>query len=1030
MTRATGRAGTASRFFRMAVRRVGVGLLLLLGLGVAAPSAARELAFDHFIHTRLDARDGLSAQANAIIQTPDGYMWFGTPDGLYRFDGRSFERVPLARSRGFSTASVIEAIISRRGELWLSLGQNSGVAVLRNGVIHQTGMPQPPPQVTHLAEGADGAIWAASSGREKRLYRFAGGRWAQMDLRLAMPSGGVADLAVDRHGTLWASLSDAGKGKLAYLRAGSDRFETAGDRIGLGRLTLDGEGGLWLSDQFGTRKLREPSGRPPRQPVSYPPVPGILFPKIRFDRNGNIWGSSLSGGVFLIANAQNAVGVGTPPMTFDNDDRIGTVATIDVFPDREGNIWVSSSEALHRFHPANAVPVPGIASRPSAPQRLAAAKDGSVYLFSLGNLYRIKPHQPPELHVSGLGDNAVLCAARSGGVWLMQNERTILFGEGEGHTLPPLPPAQIPILCEEDGFGRLWALSRDRVSWYRDGRWHQGFPGLERIDLWDAATDAAGALILGVRGNQLLRVDETEATPLHTIWPGAISSMRSTRLGLLVSHTGGLWRAADKDGPAANLPVSSLAKRRDFDVDNDYLWSFGVNGLERIPLADIARSWGKDRLPRPALLFDWSEGLPVGKQEAGYRGRQMVAGSDGRIWLLTRAGPFVIDSRNIIRNTIAPRIVVSSLWADGHSHDPLAKALRLPGGTRSVRIGYGALSYSVPDRVQFKYRLVGTGDEWISAGNRHEVTFGNLGPGDYRFEVLGANEDGLWTEKPGVLRFTVAPTFLQSTGFKVAVALLLLGAVVFAYRWRTYILTTRVRNAMSERHAERERIARELHDTLLQSVQGLILRFQLLVDRLPADHPSRQELHTTLDQADEVLAESRQRVLDLRAKQPRSDLRSVIAAVAQRQLPASRFETEIRVEGTVVPVEPTVFNGFIDVASESLFNILRHAQARKVRVDIRYTAAFLEMEIADDGVGLDMDRVSTAITRGHFGLVGMKERVAHIGGKLKIESAPGKGVTLTVRVPSSIAYGEKSDQTSQARGGWPWFVRRARERAN
>lgn len=1030
MMRGEGLAGTASRFFPRWRGCGCAGLLLLVGLGLAAPSAAGELSFHHFIHTRLDASAGLSAQANAIIQTPDGYMWFGTPDGLYRFDGKSFERVPIARSRAFSSAAIIKTIITRRGEMWLSLGENSGVAVLRNGVIHQTGMPQPPPQVTHLAEDANGAIWAASSGREKRLYRFADGRWAQMDVRLAMPAGAVADLAFDWHGMLWASLSDAGVGKLAYLRAGSDRFETAGDRVGLGRLALDGDGGLWLSDQFGTRKLREPSGRLPRQPVSYPPVPGIHFPKIRFDRNGNIWGSSLSGGIFLIPDGERGAGVGTPPRTFGDNDRIGTVATLDVFPDREGNIWISSSETLHRFHPANAVRVPGIASRPSAPQRLAAARDGSVYLFSLGSLYRIMPNQPPRLVEAGLGDNAVLCAARSGGVWFMQNERAILFTDDERHMLPPLPPGQTPILCEEDGFGRLWALSRDRVTWFRDAQWQVGFSGLERVDIWDAATDAAGALILSVKGNQLLRVDETGTTPLQTTWPGAISSMRSTPLGLLVSYTGGLWRAADKDHTAANLPVGALAKRRDVDVDNDFLWSFGVNGLERFQLNDIARSWGKGRLPRAGLLFDWSEGLPVGKQDIGYRGRQIVAGSDGRIWVLTRAGPYVVDSRSIIRNTIPPRIVVTSLWADGHSHDPADTALRLPGGTRSVRIGYGALSYSVPDRVQFKYRLIGTGDEWTSAGNRHEVTFGNLGPGDYRFEVLGANEDGLWTDKPGVLRFTVVPTFLQSTGFKVAVALLLLGAAGFAYRWRTYVLTTRVRNAMSERHAERDRIARELHDTLLQSVQGLILRFQLLVDRLPADHPSRQELHTTLDLADEVLAESRQRVLDLRAKQPRSDLRSVIAAVAQRQLPASRFETKIHVEGTVVAVEPTVFNGLIDVASESLFNILRHAQARKVRVDIRYNAAFLEMEIADDGVGLDMDRVSTAITRGHFGLVGMKERVAHIGGKLRIESAPTEGVTLTARVPSSIAYGEKSDQTPRTRGGWPWFVRRARECAN
>ncbi len=285
-----------------------------------------------------------------------------------------------------------------------------------------------------------------------------------------------------------------------------------------------------------------------------------------------------------------------------------------------------------------------------------------------------------------------------------------------------------------------------------------------------------------------------------------------------------------------------LAKRRDFDVDQADLWAFGVSGVERIAVSDLEK--GLEQRPRASIGdgVRLSEGLAVGKQETGFRGRQIVAGSDGRIWLLTRAGPYVIDSRNIIRNTIPPPLMVRALWANERSVSIGTGVLELPAGTRSVRIAYSALSYSMPDRVQFKYRLVGMDDQWINAGNRHEVTLGNLGPGNYRFEVMGANEDGVWNARSASMAFRVAPTFVQSIWFKLGVVLLLLAAAVIAYQWRTHTLTTRIRNALSERSSERDRIARELHDTLLQSVQALILRFQLLVDRLPDQHPSRRDL--------------------------------------------------------------------------------------------------------------------------------------------------------------------------------------------
>lgn len=1002
-------------------------LFALTPNATTASTIENSIGFEHFIHTTLEAKHGLPAQANSIVQTPDGYMWFGTPDGLYRYDGQTFNRIPVKRAGAFAEVAIIDSIVTRRGELWLGAGQNAGVVALRGGFLHQTGMKSPPPQITHLIEATDGAIWAASSGSSKRLYRYANNAWQQLDVKLAMPLGAVADLETDRRGTIWVSLASAAGGKLAFLKTGSTKFETADDRIGLGRLTIDQNGGLWVSDNFGTRLLRDPSGARPVQAIAYPPVPNVGFPRIRFDKKGNIWGSSLSGGMFMIPDAANPGNSGKAPISFTRDNRIETLVTLDVFPDREGNIWISSSEALHRFHPANAVPISGVASHPSSPQRLAAASDGSVYLLSLGQLYQMKPNSAPQRVASGLAGNAAICAARSGGVWYLDGAQAIHFRGQTRQSLPANSARDIPILCEEDGYGRLWSLSKGAVSWFRHGRWHQGFPGLGPIDIWDAATDADGALMLSMGASRLLRIDDSKATQMPAKWTGSISSMRTTRLGLLLSDSSGLWRSGIDGLPASSITARPLAKARDFDVDQKNLWVFGLTGVKQLPLAEIGNSWGKTLHQAPSLVIDWSEGLPVGKQDHNFRGRQIVAGSDGRVWVLTRSGPYVIDSRNIIRNVMPPTLVITTVSGDGRNPVTLDDRQTLQGGTRSVRIAYSALSYSLPERVQFKYRLIGMSDKWTFAGNRRDVTFDNLGPGDYRFEVAGANEDGVWNDRPASISFTIAPTFLQSPQVKLIAAILALAAIVAAYHWRTYILTTRVRNAMSVRSAERERIARELHDTLLQSVQALILRFQLLVDHLPQQHPSRTELSTTLDQADEVLSEGRKRVLDLRSAQPRSDLKSVIASVAQRQLPAERFQTEITTTGTVTAIAPIVFNALVDVANECLFNILRHANADRVEVEIRYSPSSLEMGITDNGVGLDASAISDAAITGHFGVVGMHERIANIGGTLRLGSLPDEGLTVTVQIPSSIAYVDENAQNQKKTWrGWPWFTQKAR----
>jgi len=311
----------------------------------------------------------------------------------------------------------------------------------------------------------------------------------------------------------------------------------------------------------------------------------------------------------------------------------------------------------------------------------------------------------------------------------------------------------------------------------------------------------------------------------------------------------------------------------------------------------------------------------------------------------------------------------------------------------------------VPERVHFKYELEGSDSDWQDAGTRREALYTNLGPGSYTFQVIASNNDGVWNNTGAALHFMIAPAFYQTRWFDALCALAVLGTLVVLYQIRIRQVAAQARGRLEARLAERERIARELHDTLLQGIQGLIWRFQAATDRIPADVPARDMMEKSLDRADKLLAESRDRVKDLRPTAAEvADLAQALAAEGDQFAQLHPVPFRVSVQGTRRDLHPIVREEGFLIAREALGNAFRHAQARDIEAEVTYGDRALQVRVRDDGLGISSSVLQAGGRPGHFGLLGMRERAKKLGGHLDVWSKPGAGTEIDLRVPAQVAY--------------------------
>ena len=440
------------------------------------------------------------------------------------------------------------------------------------------------------------------------------------------------------------------------------------------------------------------------------------------------------------------------------------------------------------------------------------------------------------------------------------------------------------------------------------------------------------------------------------------------------------------------------------------LWVNGGAGLVHIEATEIARLARDPLHPVHVEVFDALDGV-IG---SGVRLRPiptLVEATNGQLWFVTNLGLFSIDPSHIRRNLQPPPVVVKSVTANDKVY-ATSSDLRLPPNTTSLRIDYAALSLTMPERIRFRYRLDGVDDGWQDAHGRREAFYTNIAPGPHRFSVIAANNDGVWNETGATLDFIIPPTFTQTKWFTALCALGALAVAGVVIRLRFRQVAAQMRGRFDERMAERERIARELHDTLLQGTQGLVLKVQSAINCVPEGEPVRDMLEEAVDRADQVFAEGRDRIQDLRLPlDSDQDLPRSLAAVGEELAQGSLVDFRTVVEGGVRDLDPGVVQEAYQVGREALRNAFHHAQAKSIEVQIVYGDDHLRLHVRDDGRGVDTAALTAGSRPGHFGAKGMRERAQKIGAQFDIWSRPGAGTEIELSVPAAKAYVDRAMAT-------------------
>jgi signal transduction histidine kinase len=446
------------------------------------------------------------------------------------------------------------------------------------------------------------------------------------------------------------------------------------------------------------------------------------------------------------------------------------------------------------------------------------------------------------------------------------------------------------------------------------------------------------------------------------------------------------------------------------------LW-VGYNiGIASIRIEDLLHAASDAHFLIPYDFYDEGDGLKANPEQRG--GTPVAVASDGRIWLTTSEGLATIDPAHLRKNVLPPPVRILQLTADDADVD-LKKSITLPPRTHRVEINYSGLSLTDPRKVTFRYRLLGFDPQWSQASTRRFSTYTNLPPGDYHFEVMAANEDGVWNETPDRLAFTLAPAVYQTMWFFALCVLALILASILFFQHRVRSAADRLRLRFEERLDERVRVAQDLHDNLLQEVMGISLQLEIADELTPSEAAGKPILKRALQLSESALTQGRGALTTLRATAlSRQDIYQGLTLALAAFSEERRRDVQYNFHGTELPVRAGVGEEIVQIGREALRNALQHTHGT-VRVDIHYAPRRFCLIIDDEGQGMSSTLIESGVP-GHFGLKGMRERAVRIASTLTIASTAHGGTHVQLDVPARMAY----SGFDTASGLWTRFMER------
>ncbi len=1011
---------------RLAQAQLGMAMTAIV-CGLARPVSGLDpkKTIRQFTHTSWSAKDGIPGPVDAIAQTPDGYLWLGTRAGLYQFDGQSFTSWEgSSDGQKLPRSSISTLCKARDGSLWIGF-TSSEVSHLHNGILrtytpadglHTGG-------VLSIAEDQNGFIWA---GGAYGFSRFKNERWSRVGVELGYRAPGARQLVVDRRGTLWVATDglNFGLGKdsvrvntILKLTKNGKRFEPTGQGVGfVSQLVEAPDGEVWMVE------CNDPA--PTVRPVLGHAGPdfGSQIPYcVLFDRESSLWIGQLRGGIRRATDFRRI-----EKMSFDqfrNEDGLSSDATRSVFQDREGNIWFGTTRGLDRFRENKATPLSTkeglLQDRELA---LTATRDGTVWIINYA--------EDLVQHFAGgrIVSQTLAPYSRSDSTRVLSlfsdNDRIWLGGSfalAEGMNgkfsyvhLPGRGEKPQVEAITTDSLGSLWIVvwegGKSHVERLRNKTWTEfrSSPTLPNGRCRILFGDALGRVWLGFESGEIV-VYENESFQRYStsdgLTAGKTLSITEQAGHVWVSGAGGLSRleghrfaTLTKENGLPGNSVSAVLKD-----DDGFFWIAGELGIVRVGPQEVQKAFKLSSYQMQGLFLDTTDGLPgLPTQQEPFP--TATKSADGRLWFVTTDGIAVIDPRRLPMNIAPPPVVIQKVKADNQTLS-VSRELHIGPKIRNLEIGFAALSLSVPERVLLRYKLEGYDTDWHGPSGTRLATYTNLAPRRYRFRVAGCNNDGVWNEGGATLEFDIAPMFYQTNWFLLlccsAAGLLAWGW----YRWRLTQVTSRLDLQYAERLSERERIARELHDTLLQGIQGLMLRFQAVAKEIPDHEHTRQSLEKALDRADEVMAEGRDRVRGLRTSHNEgTDLSQAFSNVAREFASGSHTAFQILVEGPARRLHPLVQDEASRVGCEAITNAFLHAHSQAIKVEICYAPKELRLRIYDDGCGIDAEFLTSGGKSSHWGLRGMRERANKIRAHLDIRSRLNGGTEIELIVPGAVAY--------------------------
>lgn len=999
------------------------GAALLTWCSTAATAAAADgvgvTSIRQLQHKAWRQSDGAPGSINDMSEDRDGYLWLATAMGLYRFDGANFERVQSFGGQRLLASDIQTVKAFPDGRLFIGY-KRGGVSVLENGALRTFGRAEglPAGSVFFFRKTPDGAVWC---GYAAGVARFDGARWTPAQ----HPDGGRFSLMleVDDHGTVWAN-DDKG----AWLkRSGDKTFSFLEDSDGFRPMVVrTNNRRLWLlsEDKRTLKEILHQGGRYSVGEKALSLPQGVYFDRLELDLDGAGWMVGSTGVYRLVDDSGRGDLTRARVEAFTQQQGLSGERTTFPLLDSQGSLWVGTSAGLDRFRRGDVqmmYPVPRMQFAAVAPARGGGAwigtdLQGIALLHGSGST----------LYDSFKPDVSALATAADGGLWVGDKERLWHFKDGSPTKIQG-PDGVGPtaggtafdryFYLHEDRAGTLW-VSIIRAGVFRrvQGKWLPASESAElpRSTATAIASDGDGSVWLTYQGGRafrispdgsLLAVTEPDGMNIGDVYSAYTTSDHvwfGGERGLVVRDKAGLMRNLSIDDTQELSTVTGIGVS-----PSGELWLAELGGVLRVPRTEWGRALQQPGYRMKFRRYAYQDGL-VGATSALASPPSLVISDDGAVWVRTHAGIGRIDPLREQLPKAAPAPQLLAVLVDGEPAGS-TKRIEVPAGSTAVSFRFTAPYLADAGRMQFAYQLQGYDKSWVNAGARREATYTQLPPGVYEFRLKATTSLGVSKEVASAAQLAVAPFFWQTKPFFLAVGAMALLLLYGAYRLRLRSVAASVRATLEARTIERERIARDLHDTVLQGVTALTLQVRAAAEQLPAENPSKARLEAALQGARSVMREGRERLEGLRGAPNLERLASgaLSEAVAEVCVELGRLHVDtsyqVALEGDEVGLELDKAVEVYSIAREALTNAFRHAHATRIEAVLLYGPDTLRLTVTDNGVGLSTDRAGEALRAGHFGLVGMRERARALGGTLEIlEGNPGTSVQLSLPVAARI----------------------------